>query len=135
MRKSDGRADFAEVDRVFLVVNSVLVGSVLDRSALISAAAVLAGYVVYGEDTVLRACFDRHIGNAESVVHVQLRNAFARELHRLVESAVNTDHADDVENNVLAADIALGLADEIELDRGRNLEPCLAADHACRHVG
>ena len=59
----------------------------------------------------------------------------AGELHRLVERAVDADHADDVQDDVLAAHPRAELAADDELDRRRHLEPRLAGRHAGGRVG
>ena len=135
MRERDGRAQRTQINRIFGVVLSVFVGGVLNGCSLIPAVAVFSGDVVNRENAVLGACLNSHVGNAEPVVDIEVLEPLAREFHRLVKSAVNAYLADDMQNNVLTADIALRLAYDIELDCGRNLEPSLAAYHACRHIG
>ena len=61
-------------------------------------------------------------------------NAVADEFHRFIQRAVHADQTDDVQDNVLAADVFCGFVFEHELDRGRDFEPRLAAHHARRHV-
>ena len=92
------------------------------------------GLLVNREDPVLTARLDRHIRDREAIVHGQLGNAFPGKLHGLVQSAVDTDPADDVKDHVLAADIFLQLSGKIDPDRGGHLEPGLAGHAAGCHI-
>ena len=49
--------------------------------------------------------------------------------------AVHTDHADDVQDQVLAGDVGAELALEHELDGRGHLEPCHAGGHTGGHIG
>ena len=95
---------------------------------------VLERNVVDLENAVLCACFDSHVCHAEAVVHRKVLQTVAGELHGLVQSAVNADHSDDVQYNVLAGNPLAKLAGQVELDSGGNLEPRLAGSHSGSHI-
>ena len=135
MRQGYGGFQLGEVNGYFLLILCILVCFVNVNGTLESVFDILHGLFVHGENAVFAACLDRHVCDGEAVVHGELCNAFARELNGLVESAVYADHTDQVQDDVLTADILLQLADKVYLDRGRNLEPVLACSHARCHVG
>ena len=56
-----------------------------------------------GDNAVLAPGLDGHVADREATVHRKRPEGAARELHRLIESAVNTDLADDIEDDVLSA--------------------------------
>ena len=62
--------------------------------ALEAALHIFHGHVVHREDAVLRAGFDRHVRDAETVVNGKAGNARAGEFQRAVKRAVHPDHAD-----------------------------------------
>ena len=65
----------------------------------------------------------------------QTADGAARELHCLVQRAVDADHADDVEDDVLAGNARVELAVDLEEQRLRHLEPRLAGGIADCSVG
>ena len=84
MGECNRRAQCAEVDRVFLVVNSVcicLINLVCSVGMLLH---ILLRNIIHGEDAVLSARLDRHICNGKAVVHGQIRNAVPNKFHRLI---------------------------------------------------
>ena len=93
------------------------------------------GGLVHREDAVLGTGLDGHVGNAQTVVHGQGGNALTAVLQALVQRAVHADHADQVEDHVLAADTGLQLAGQVDLDGLGDLEPGLAGGHTGCHVG
>ena len=90
--------------------------------------------VIHGKDAVLRAGLYGHVGDGEAVVHAERGDAVARELERLVSRAGHSDHADQAEHDVLAADPAARSVAQHDLDRGRHPEPGLACRHPRRGV-
>ena len=78
---------------------------------------------------------DGHVADAQTVIHSQGSHARAGELHGLVQGTVHADHADDVEDQILAGHPGAELALQHEFDGGRHLEPCHAGGHTGGHVG
>ena len=93
------------------------------------------GLVVHGEDAVLGARLDGHIGDGEAVVHRQGVHPFPAKLQGLVQGAVHPDGTDEVEDHILTGDTGLELAFQSHLDGGGNAEPGQAGGHAGGHVG
>ena len=92
------------------------------------------GDVIHGEDAVLGAGLDGHVGDGQAVVDGQLRHAGAGELQGLIPGAVHADHADEGQDDVLAGDIGFQLSGQVHPDGGGHLEPGLARRHGCAHV-
>jgi len=90
---------------------------------------VLSGARVEGEDAVLAAGLDGHVGDGHAVVHGQCRDARAMELHGLVGRAVEADFADGMQDDVLGHDAGLHLALESEPDGRRHLDEQFARAH------
>ncbi len=78
-----------------------------------------ASGLVEGDDAALAARLDRHVADREAVVHAEALDRVPGELHRLIERAVDADHPDDVQDEVLAAHPGQELAGDLELDRSR----------------
>ena len=135
VRRRDGRRDAAQVDVEDALVCRVLVGGEDARLVLRAAFHVGERLVVHGEDAVLGACLDRHVADAEAVVHGQLRHARAGEFHALVQRAVHADHADDMQDDVLAGHPGRRRAGQVELEGGRDAEPCPPRGDAGGQVG
>ena len=95
---------------------------------------VFNGKVVNRKNSVLSACLDSHVGNCETVIHRQVLNALAYELHRFVKGSVYTDHSDNMKDHILTAYPFLRFAHNIEFDCGRNLEPCFTGSHSSCHI-
>ena len=135
MGVADGGLQCAKVDLDGLFVHSIGVGLIEHRRALAAACQISLGHLVHREDAVLSTGFNGHIADAQAVVHGKASHARAGELHRLIQCAVHTDHADDVQNQVFAGHPGVKLAGEHELDGRGYLEPCHAGGHACGHIG
>ena len=132
---ADGGFQLVQIDLNGLFVLGIRVGLKEHRLTLAAALEVSLGHIVYGEDAVLGTGFDGHVADAQAVVHRQAGNARAGELHGFVQCAVHTDHADDVQDQVLAGDAGAELALEHELDGRGHLKPCHAGGHAGSHIG
>ena len=132
---ADRRLQRVEVDLNGLLVLGIGVCLIEDRLPLAAALEVSLGHLVHGEDAVLGTGLNGHVADAQAVVHGQGGHTRAGELHGLIQGTVHTDHADDVEDEVLAADAGTELALEDELDGGGHLEPCHAGGHTGGHIG
>ena len=64
------------------------------------------GLLIHREDAVLSAGLNGHIADGKPVVHSQVLYALAGKFHGFVESAVHADHADDVQDDILAGESA-----------------------------
>ncbi len=91
--------------------------------------------IIHRENTVFAAAFDRHICNRKTIVHGKMPYAVPGKFHRLIQSAVYADHADNMKNDVFSADPFRRFAGQMKPDRGRNFKPCLPGRHTCRHIG
>ncbi len=131
---ADGGLQCAEVDLDGLFVHGIGVSFVEHRRALAAACKISLGHLVHREDAVLGTGLNRHIADAQAVVHGKPCHARAGELHRLIQCAVHTDHADDMQNQILAGHPGVKLAKH-ELDGRGHLEPCHAGSHASGHIG
>jgi len=96
---------------------------------------VLRRLLVEADDAALAAGLDRHVAHREPPVHGQVFDRLAGELHRLVEGAVDADHADRVQHQVLADDVAAGTTVIHELDRLGHAQPDAAPGHGGGEVG
>ena len=108
---------------------------VLGVGALGAAVQVGARHVVDLDEPGLAARLDGHVRDAHALVHVHGADGAAGELHGLVERAVHADHADDVQDDVLAGDAGSQLALDLEQQRLGHLEPRLAGGVAHTGVG
>ena len=135
MGEGDGGLHLAQINLDDLLVLGILVGLVHLVLPLHPLVDVGQGDVVHLEDAVFRSGFNGHVGHAEAVVHGQALQAGAGELHGFVQSAVHPNHADDVQDHVLAGHPALQLAGQVELNGAGYLEPGLAGSHAGGHIG
>ena len=95
---------------------------------------ILLGQLIDREYAVLSACLYSHIGDREAVIHCQVFDPVTDELHGLIQCSVHSDHADYMQDNVLAAYIRSLLSGYIESDRSGYLEPRLAGGHARSHI-
>ena len=132
--EGDGRLQFGEVDLDRALVFGVRIRLEHADLPLEAAVEVFARYVVDGEDAVLRARLDRHVADGEAVVDREVLDAVADEFHRFIQRAVHADEPDDVQDDVLAADVFCGFVFQNEFDGGGHLEPALPAHHARGHV-
>ena len=62
---------------------------------------------VDGKDSVFGARLNCHVRDGKAIVYCQRSNAVAGKLHRFVQSAVNADFSDNVENQVFSRHIRL----------------------------
>ena len=108
---------------------------VLGVGALHAAVHIGARHVVHLDEAGLAARLDGHVGNRHALVHVQVEDGAAGELHGLVERAVHADHADDVQDDVLAGDAGSQFALDLEQQRLGHLEPRLAGGVAHAGIG
>ncbi|MPM65774.1 hypothetical protein SDC9_112676 [bioreactor metagenome] len=134
MGKADRTLDGGKVDVIDRLIGGVGIGFVDHR--IFGAVLLQVGkrYLVHRENPILCTGFDGHVGNSEAVVDGQVGNTFACKLHALIQSPVHTNHADDVQDQVLARYVRGELAAQIELQGGGNLEPSLAGRHAACHI-
>ena len=65
---------------------------------------------VHGEDAVFGAGLNGHVGDAQPVIHGQGGHTVPAVFQTLVQGAVHADQADQVEDDILAADPGLELA-------------------------
>ena len=130
-----GGLQLVQVDDHLTGVHRVGVGLEGLAGAVHPAADVLHGLLVHGEDAVLAAGLDGHVGDGEPVVHGQGGHPLPGELQGLVQGAVHPDLPDQVEDHILAGHHGLELAFEGHLDGGGHLEPQKAGGHGGGHVG
>ena len=93
------------------------------------------GDVVVGDDAALGPGFDGHVAHGEAVVHAEVADGVADELEGAVERAVDADHADDFEDDVLTGGVAARFAGEHDFDGLGDFEPVAAGDHREGEVG
>ena len=96
---------------------------------------VVESLFVRGENAVLAARLDRHVGDGHAVVHVHGIDAGALVLERTIGRAVGTDLADDVQDDVLGHDTLGHGSFKIEAHRLRNLDEQFAGAHDEAGVG
>jgi hypothetical protein len=121
----------AEVDGVAKRVLGALVGPEVEALLVVGLAGrEHAGRLFVGlEDSRDAAELGGHVGDGEAGVGGHEAEARAAPLDgALVGDRVALEDAEDVEDNVLAADAELGLADELDQARLRDLEPRVAGD-------
>ena len=123
MRPAHRGLDGGGIDLVDLRILGVRVGVVLDIGALAAVLEPGAGQVVDLDKASLATCLDGHVGHGETALHAHGANGAARELHGRIQRTVDTDHADDVQDDVLARHARGKLAVNLELEGGRHLEP------------
>ena len=116
-------------------VHGIGVGVVFGIGALGAAVHVGARDVVHLDKARLAAGLDGHVGDGKALVHGHGADSAARELHGLVQRTVNADHADDVQDDVLAGDTGSKLAVDLEQQAFGNLEPCFTGCIAHGGVG
>ena len=134
MRHSHSGLQLIQVNDHFPDVLRVGIGLEGLTGAVHPAVDVLHGLLLHGENAVLAAGLNGHVGDGEPVIHGEGGNALAGKLQRLIQRAVHADLADQMQDDILAAHPAAGLALQHHLDRGRHLEPSLAGDHTGSHV-
>ena len=101
MRVADRGLQLVQVDLDGLFVFGIRVGLVVDRGALAAAVQIRSGDLVHREDAVLGTGLNGHVADAEAILHGQGSHTRAGEFHGLVQRAVHTDHADDVQDQSL----------------------------------
>lgn len=134
VREGDDWLELGEVDVDFAAVLSVIVGC--DRLVRLRDTGIDISLrdLVEREDAGLAARLDGHVGDGQAVRHRQGLDARASELEGLVERAVDANHADERQDDVLAGDVGRLLARQVDLDGLRHLEPGLARRHGCAEV-
>ena len=135
MRPCNGSWDVSGVDLVHVGVHGVGVGMIFGIGALGAAVHIGARDVVDLDKARFAACLDGHVGDGKALVHGHGADGAARELHGLVQRAVNADHADDVQDDVLAGDAGGKLAVDLEQQAFGHLEPRLARGVAHGGIG
>ena len=135
MREGNRRLQGREIDRNFTCVLRIGVRLIDGVRLLGMFLHILDGLLVDREDTVLSARLDRHVADRETVIHAELCDTRAGELDGLVTRAIHADLADQVQDDILTGHPLLLLADEVDLDGRRHLEPELASRHRRRHIG
>ena len=134
MGKGDRRLERRQINGVFSGVVSVRVSLIDQGLAVRMLFDIGEGLVIDRENTVLGSALNRHIGDGEAIIHGQILYPLSVKLHGLVSGAVNSDQTNDMKDNILTGDIGAGLADQLEPDGLRNLEPGLAGRHSRRHI-
>ena len=135
MRVADRGLQLVQVDLDGLFVFGIRVSLVVDRGALAAAVQIRSGDLVHREDAVLGTGLNGHVADAEAILHSQGSHTRAGEFHGLVQCAVHTDHADDMQDQILAGYAGAELALEHKLDGRGHLEPCHAGGHTGGHIG
>ncbi len=130
-RGLDGR----RVDLVHLGILGIRVGMVFRVGALGAPVQVGTRHVVHLDEAGLTARLDGHVGHGHALFDAHIPNGAARELHRAVQRAVHADHADDVQDDVLARDAGSQLSLDLEQDGFGHLEPCAPGGVAHAGVG
>ena len=114
MGEGHGGLKLAQVDhhvRAYIGVGIGLIGGV---GTVDPAVQVGPGHVVHGEDAVFGAGLNGHVGDARAGRPWTGRPPRPRQnSRRLVQGAVHADHADQVEDDILAADTGLELARQV----------------------
>ena len=134
MRQRDGQRHVGQVDDDLARILGVGVGLNGLPGPRHAPGQIGARHVVDGEDAVLRARLDGHVRDGQAAVHGDLLHAIPAKLQRHVARAVHADEADQVEDDILAADVRVQLARERHLYGLGHLEPGLAGRHAGGHV-
>ena len=134
MGHSHGGLQRIQIDDHLAGIDGVRIGLECLAGAVHPAVDILHGLFIHGEDPVFAAGLDGHVGDGEAVVHGQGGYALPGELQGLVQSAVHADPADQVEDDVLAADHGLELSLQHHLDGGGDLEPQQAGGHGGGHI-
>ena len=135
MRECNSRLDFRQVDDILLFINSVFVCGVDNRFPVAVFRNISQGLVIHGKNTILCTGFNCHVGHGQPIAHGQASNAFANKFHRLVQSTIYANHADDVQDDILTGDIRVQLALQFKLDGRRYFKPSLTDCHATCHIG
>ena len=107
MGEGDCRPDGRKVDVDYLLVWRVCVGSIHGICVLRPAVHVGAGHVVHLENAVFCSGLDGHVRHAQAVVDGKAGQPRPAELHAFIKRAVHADPADDVQDHILAAGMAL----------------------------
>ena len=135
VRPGNARLDVSGVDLVDMHVLGIRVGVVLHRRTLAAIPHPGTRHVVRFDDAGLAACLDGHVAHRHAALHGETLDGRAGELHRLVERTVHANHADDVQDDVLARGTLGQLAFHLEAQRLRHLEPGAARGEAHARVG
>ena len=136
MWASDLWAQRCQIDGDLAAVFGVGVCFISDHFAVKTLCQISTADIVDWEDAILRAAFDGHVGDGESAVHGKMRQAVAAEFQALIKCAVDADHADKIEDDVLAGHVFVRWrAGNGDLDRFRHLQPGFTADHCSSDVG
>ena len=130
-----GAVHLTQIDLDGALILGVLVGLKHGPGTDGAAFHISQSHIVHGEDAVLGAGLDGHVGNGQTVIDAQVCNAGACKLQRLIAGTVHADHADQGQDHVLAGDIGLQFAGEVHLDGRGNLEPGLAGCHGGAQIG
>ena len=135
MRESYDRLQFGQVDVDGPAVFGVFV--CCDDVVFVGDAAFFVGYRLFvdGENPVLRTGFNSHVGNGQAVGHGEGRHAFAGEFQRFVQRAVDADHADEGQHDVLARNVVRLLPRQVDVDGFGHLEPRFARGHGHAQIG
>ena len=123
-----------QVDDHFAGIDGVWIGLEGLAGAVHPAVDVLHGLFIHGENPVLAAGLDGHVGDSEAVVHGQRGHPLPGELQGLIQGAVHADPTDQVEDDVLAADHGLEFSLQHHLDGSGDLEPQQAGNHGGSHI-
>ncbi|OPY11763.1 MAG: hypothetical protein A4E66_01294 [Syntrophus sp. PtaB.Bin001] len=129
MGKGHLRFDFADVDLHDLGIGGIGVGVVKGIGPPGTGFHVGLGYIIGNKDAVLASRFNGHVGNGKPIRHGQRADCVSRKFHGFVKSAVDTDPADNIEDQVLTRNPGIELAGENKFDRFGNLEPDFAGQH------
>ena len=132
MGHGHGGLQSIQVDDHFAGIDGVWIGLEGLAGAVHPAVDVLHGLFVHREDAVLAAGLDGHVGDGEAVIHGQGGHPLPSELQGLIQGAVHADLADQVEDDVLAADHGLEFSLQHHLDGSGDLEPQQASSHGGR---
>ena len=134
VRERDRRTYFGEIDGDHFIILRILI-RLVDRVRLFGVLFHVGfRFLIHREDSVLCACFDRHIRHRIAVVHGQVRNPVTGKLHGFIKCAIHADLSDDMDDNIFSAYIFPRLSCQHELDRTWNFEPDLSGRHSCRNV-
>ena len=108
---------------------------ILNRRAASAGSHVLAALVVYLKETGLAARLDSHICNRQTSLNREVLNRRAAELHSAIQGAINTDFANDMQDDVLCRGTRRELAIDLKANGLGHLEPGTARCHAHAGVG
>jgi hypothetical protein len=135
MRERNSRAELGQIDLVGMVILGIRIRLEHHGLALAMVGEICQRDLVHRENSILGTGFDGHVAHGEPIVDSQRGNPNSGELHGFVEGTVDTDHTDDMEDQILAGDPRGELSGQVETQCRGNLEPGFPGSHRSCHIG